>query len=908
MFRIGMGTNVMHLARHGIVMATLSIAVFTSTGLGQKTPTETEGTWWAYLPLQRPAVPKLTGSWASWIRNPIDAFVVQKLVGHGMTPSAEADRRTLLRRLTFNLHGLPPTLAEVNDFLNDPRPDAYERVVDRLLASPRYGERWARHWMDVAHFAETHGHDQDVPRENAWPYRDYLIEAFNAEVPYARFIQEQIAADVLFPENGRAIRGLGFLAAGPWDESSLKDIREDSIDRKAGQYLDRDDMLTTVTLAFLSTTAQCARCHDHPFDPISQKDYYGLQAIFAGVDRANRAYDTDPTTSKRRTELLGRKAQLATGESAARSLLQEPGAAKRIEAWESARRAATTPWTTLEVQLTRSDSNTPAKSLADGSLLLGGTPADKDVYYLEAPLDRACTAIRLEVLSDPSLPQKGPGRQDNGNLHLSEFVLETVTTEGRRAPVPIARAFADFNQAGWEIDKAIDGKRETAWGIHPAVGQSHEAIFVLHQRLEPKAGVRLAIALEQRHGGRHLIGRLRLSRTEASAPSQSLPLPTALQRIFAKPTSQRTEAERLTLAHHVFQEEVREALAKLPPPAMVYAATSDFLPDGSFRPAKGVRDVHLLKRGNIFHPRALAQPAVPSFGVDAHQAFAPIKSNQEGERRAALANWIVAQPLAWRSIANRVWHYHMGRGLAASPSDLGNMGGTASHPELLDWLAQELHDNGGSLKKLHRLIVTSATYRQASSHRPEYAKIDADNILLWRAHRTRVDAESLRDAVLAVSGKLDLTMGGPSVKHFVQKPGIHRTPEVNYQAHDPDAPGSHRRSVYRFVFRTLPDPFMDSLDCPDASQFTPSRSNSVTVQQALTLLNDPFMVRMSEHFAARLKSAGSLENQVRSAWRETFVRDPTDRERASITTYAQKHGLANACRMLWNTNEFMFVD
>jgi hypothetical protein len=262
--------------------------------------------WWSRRPIVKTPLPKLPEELQSLVRNPVDAFILAKLAEKGLKPSPPADRRALLRRVTFDLLGLPPTPAEVDAFLKDTAPNAYEKVVDRLLASPHYGERWARHWMDVVHFAETHGHDQDMPREHAWPYRDYLIASFNADKPFARFIEEQIAGDVLFPRDPQATVALGFLAAGPWDESSLRDIREDSIDRKAAQYLDRDDIVGTVGHAFLSTTVQCARCHNHKFDPISQKEYFGLQAVFAGVDRANRPYDVDPGVQARRQGLLQR--------------------------------------------------------------------------------------------------------------------------------------------------------------------------------------------------------------------------------------------------------------------------------------------------------------------------------------------------------------------------------------------------------------------------------------------------------------------------------------------------------------------------------------------------------------------------------------------------------------------------
>jgi hypothetical protein len=858
--------------------------------------------WWSLKRVTKP-VPPISAQHADWPRNPIDHFVLDRLLAQGLQPSAPADRRALIRRVTFDLTGLPPTPDEIEAFLGDVSGLAYEKVVDRLLASPHFGERWARHWMDVVHFAETHGHDQDVPREHAWPYRDYLIESFNADKPYGRFVEEQIAGDVLFPDDPRATVALGFLAAGPWDESSLRDIREDTLDRKAGQYLDRDDMLGTVGLSLLSTTVQCARCHDHKFDPVSQREYYGLQAIFAGVDRANRPYDAEPAVRAKRQALLKRKQMLAAGASAA--LLEDTAAGAEVAAWEKAVQAAGA-WSVLELaRFASSDGSTLTKQ-ADGSLLAGGKRPERDTYTIEADwTGGAITAIRLEVLADPSLPKGGPGRQDNGNLHLSEFRIAAapLAVLPKPRPIAIARAIADFDQAGWDISRAFDGKRETAWGIYPEVGKPHAAVFILK---EPLPGdVRLRFTLEQQHGGGHLIGRPRLSATTGPVTSVQ-PLPPAIQQILSRPADKRSDKEKVELAHFVLARKTDADLASLPPAKLVYAAAHDFVPEGSFRPATGCRPVHVLKRGDVRNPLELARPGALACVSGIEGKFA---SDDEGQRRAALAKWISdpRNPLTWRSIANRVWHYHFGRGLVATPSDFGRMGATPSHPALLDWLTTRLLEEGGSLKAVHRLIVTSATYMQSSKPNAAALKIDADNVLLWRMNVTRLDAESVRDAVLAVSGKLDRAMGGPSVKHFIQGPGIHRTPKVDYNAFDPDSSGAHRRSIYRFIFRTVPDPFMDALDCPDASQFTAVRPVSVTALQALALLNDPFMVRMSEHFAKRLTLAGDERAQVRLAYRLALGRDPRPHEETALGDYARRHGLANACRVLLNCNEFVFV-
>jgi mono/diheme cytochrome c family protein len=866
---------------------------------------------WAYRPLAAPRVPAVKDP--RWVRNPIDAFVYARLESQGWSPSPPADRRTLIRRVTFDLTGLPPTPEEIDTFLADNSLDAYEKVVDRLLASPHYGERWARHWMDVVHFAETHGNDQDVPRENAWPYRDYLIRAFNEDRPYGRFVAEQIAGDVLYPDDPQGVVATGFLAAGPWDESSQKDIRDDTIDKKIAQNLDRDDMVTTALSAFAGTTIHCARCHDHKFDPITQQEYYGLQAVFAGIDRANRSYDPDPQVARTRAALLRQKKELEDPSAARTSLLLAPAAQAEAAAWEKAVVGRQAGWTILHpASITAAMGSVPAKQ-PDGSVRFGGKRPEVDTYTVEAPADvRGITAVRLEVLTDDSLPHKGPGRQDNGNLHVSEFRVQAAPRSNptARQAVALQNPSADFNQEGWTVAMAIDGNLRTAWGIYPEVGKPHAAVFEFKDPVSYEGGALLTFTLEQRHGGGHLIGRLRLSVTAAPRPVRLDPLPPAVSQALAVPPERRSDAQRAELARQILREKVGQQLAALPKQQMVYAAAADFQAQGSFKPARGCRPIQVLRRGDIRQPIAPAAPGALSCVPGLEWRFQLSSPEDEGTRRGALAHWL-ADPrnvLTWRSIVNRVWHYHFGRGIAASPNDLGRMGARPTHPELLDWLAVWFRDEaGGSLKRLHRLLVTSAAYRQSSAHRPDCAIKDGDNLLLWRMNRTRLDAESVRDAVLAASGKLDRTMGGPSVKHFVQSPGIHVTPKVDYLAYDVDSPGSQRRSVYRFLFRTLPDPFMDALDCPDASQFAPVRSTSVTALQALAMLNDRFVVRQSEHFAARVASAGDLRAQVGRAFLLALGRPPTEKESALLSSYAARHGMANACRLLFNSNEFMFV-
>ncbi len=648
-------------------------------------PKPGDGDWWSLRPLAKPPVPQMT---SPWIRTPVDAFILERLTQKKLTPNQEADRRTLIRRLTFDLHGLPPTQEEIDAFVADSDPAAYDKLVDRLLASPRYGERWARHWLDVVHYGDTHGYDKDKRRPNAWPYRDYVIRSLNDDKPYAQFVREQLAGDVLFPGEPDGIIATGFVVAGPWDFVGHVELREGTLDKTITRNLDRDDMVTNTMATFCSLTVHCARCHDHKFDPITQADYYSLQAVFAGIDRAPRPYKIDAEVEAERAKLTAERNDL------------------------------------------RAKINTAKK-------------AKTDVAELEKQL----------------------------------------------APIGAA-------------------------------------------------------------------------------------------------------------------------LAKLPKPPLVYAAATNFPNTGSFRPTGGQpREIHLLNRGSEKQPGEIMQPGTVGCIPGLPSRFQLDNPDDEGARRVQLAAWItdVKNPLTWRSIVNRVWHYHFGSAIVDSPNDFGHMGATPTHPELLDWLAADFRDNGQSLKRLHKQIVTSAAYRQSTAHDEQNAKIDSGNQFLWRMNRRQLEAEALRDAVLATSGKLDTTMYGPGFDLF----GFidDHSPHYLYDKYDPDDPRGLRRSIYRFIVRSVPDPFMETLDCADPSQNVPVRNSTVTALQALSLLNNKFMVRQAEHFAARAQAqAKGLPAQIAFAFQTALGRAPSEQESQTLTAYAEQHGLANACRLLFNANEFLFVD
>jgi hypothetical protein len=858
--------------------------------------------WWSLRPLVRPDVPLQT-------RNPIDAFILSRLREHGLEPTPRADRRALIRRVSYDLTGLPPTPQEVDMFVADLDDHAYEKLVDRLLASQRYGERWARHWFDTIHFADSHGYEHDIGRDHAWRYRDYMIESLNQDKPWSRLIREQLAADYFYPDHTNLIPALGFLGAGTFDFSTY------STATVTFEYLDRDDLVTQTMAAFSSTTANCARCHAHKFDPISQEDYYCLQAVFAGVLKGDVAFDPNPETAKERSRL---QRLIDAAEKRDPTVLLQPSHLKEVRAWLDDQSQQAT-WHALKLRSFVSIEGSTLSLTNAQTILASGTRPDKDTYVVSASLPdqfKELTALRLDVLPHDSLPMKGPGRCDNGNLHLSEFELQVFEPSSPQSrSLKIKNATADFNQAAWGIERAMDGDPKTAWGIHPAVGQPHYAVFELAEPLTVTPETTLTVTLRQLHGGSHLIGALALSVTEHATPVTAIPFEVA--QIISKPENDRNTQDQLAIAAHVIKVNAQRQLLSLPPRVSVYAAgRSVGIPEGEgkvqLKTIEVPKVVHILHRGDFDKPQQVVVPGALSALRSLNGRFHLDSSSPESARRAALADWL-AQPdnvLTWRSIANRVWHYHFGRGICDTPSDFGRMGGVPSHPELLDWLSIWFRDEAhGSLKSLHRLIVTSDTYCQASTTHPQAQQIDGENRWLWRQNRQRLDADAIRDFTLAASGCLDLTMGGPSVQHFKQSKGPQATPALDYRAFDWSGPGAGRRSIYRYVWRGIADPFMEAIDFPDLGLLAPTRSFSASSLQALTLYNNDFILHHSQAMAKDVASdRQEVEHQVTECVRRVWLRAPSSDERAIFSNFVRQHSLAELCRLLFNSNAYLFVD
>ncbi|MEO2007264.1 MAG: DUF1549 domain-containing protein, partial [Pirellulaceae bacterium] len=777
-------------------------------------------------------------------RTPVDAFIQQKLTERGLSPAPEAERAVLIRRLSFDLLGLPPIPEAITAFVQDDEPMAYERLVDRFLDSKHYGEHWARHWLDVVHYADTHGYDKDKLRPNAWPYRDYVIRSLNADKRYSRFVMEQIAGDVLWPHTLDGITATGFIAAGPWDFIGHAEVPETKIDGRIARHLDRDDMVSSTMNTFCSTTVQCARCHNHKFDPITQEHYYSLQAVFAALDRTDRLYDSDPETARRRVEL---KTQ------------QEKLAAEKIVLDSKAKKVAGKELEAIDAKLSQLHKANEAK---------GGVRPEFGYHSNIEPKPETVKWVQVDLgesMPIESVVYVGCHDDFNGIGHGFGFPPRYKIE---------ASDNADFRS---EVTVLVDHTNAdvTNPGTNP---QSVKAAAGLEARYVRMTATKLAtrmndyifamaeMAILNTDGQNMALGKTVTSLDSIQAPVRWQRKNLVDGYYFGVATDSNTKeqiakltAARATVLARALSDELKTAIATnrtaiktssadmkaLPPQGKVYAGTihrgtGNFV--GTAANGGKPREIHVLNRGNILEPRQKVEAGTIPVIAKVDWRFALPTSHGESDRRVALARWLVHRdnPLAWRSIVNRVWQYHFGRGIVDSPNDFGRMGQQPSHAELLDWLAVEFRDGGQSLKKLHKLIVTSSVYRQSSLHNKQNNEIDSGNVYLWRTNRRRITAEEVRDSVLSVSGKLNRTMYGPGFQLFVLERPEH-SPHYEYHKHNPKDPLTHRRSIYRFIVRSQPDPFMTTLDCADSSQSVAKRDETVTALQALSLLNNKFM-------------------------------------------------------------------
>ncbi|HJT35155.1 MAG TPA: DUF1553 domain-containing protein [Pirellulales bacterium] len=837
---------------------------------------------WAYVAPKRPPLPPVVDT--AWPHNAIDYFVLARLEEEQLSHSPDTDRATLIRRLSLDLVGLPPSPPEVEAFLADRSDDAYERLVDRLLASPQFGERWARPWLDLARYADSHGFQRDDLRE-MWPYRDWVIRALNDDMPFDRFTVEQIAGDLL-PGAGQSQRvATGFHRSTTTNVEAGSDPEE----TRVNQVIDR---VNTTAAVWLGTTLECAQCHDHKYDPFTQRDYYGLLAFFNSTeieaDRSNPKVPgsirflgpsmelADPVVEGQRQRLKGELEELGRAIAARRSELSGDLAEWGATLANDLEGAPTTH--VLTVKDFRSAEGASHELLDDHSVLLHGEPPETDTYTVvfETTL-RDITGLKLEALTDPNLPGQGPGRgdADRPNFVLNSFSVAASPIDGTRPPQPlelVARE-ASFEQAKYPLADALDDQPKTGWAIAPRFHQPHWAIFGVTAPPGDERGTRLTFTLVQQFGAGRIIGRLRLSALTGNAAAATLPAD--IVAILKTAPDARTEAQRsrlldLRVERDAAAEELRtryDALEKSlnelkPPTALV------------MRELDQPRATSVFVRGD-FH--TLGEPVSP--GVP--QVLPPLPDGPPN--RLTLARWLSERdnPLTARVVVNRWWAELFGHGLVTTVEDFGVKGEPPTHPELLDWLAVELMDRGWSMKKLLRTIVTSATYRQSSRTTPELLARDDRNLLYARGPRYRLDAETIRDSALAIAGLLSLKSGGPPVRPY-QPDGLWTKvggEPLEYLVSPNE--DRYRRGIYVVWKRASPYPSFVNFDATARLACTVRRSRSNTPLQALTLLNDPVYVEAAFALAERVpKEAGSapLDEQLRYAFRLCLARNPDDAE------------------------------
>jgi hypothetical protein len=797
--------------------------------------------FWSFKPVHAGRPPQIdrhrsdnTGSSPDPSANPIDVFIEAKLGTAGLKRSPPADRRTLIRRLYLDALGLPPSPEEIAQFAADADPAAWNRLVDRVLANPHFGERWARHWLDVVRFAETDGFETNVERPNAYPYRDYLIHAFNADKPYDRLVLEQLAGDSVGED-----AATGFLVGGPCDKVKSPDPVLTRMQRQD----ELTDVVNTTGTAFLGLTLGCAKCHNHKFDPIPQREFYAVQAVFAGVQHGERSLGSpdQPQRLHRRQQLL---AQIERTSQALQSLGLRPPVDSRLNDEHFS------PLRTRRVRFTIRATNDGSEPCLDELEIFGAGP--------NGTLENVALASAGAKVSVSSVL---PGSSYHKREHLND---------GRFG-----------NERSW-----ISNERGKGWVI---VEFSREStISQIEWGRDRHGAYKDRLATDYLLEAETADGRwTKIASSDGRLPVGSVDLTSAS---FTKSLS----PERAKRAAALFADltRLREQRENAAMTARVYAGTFE-------QPAP----VHRLYRGDPGSPREVVNPGgVATVGPLEISATAP-----ERERRVALANWITQpqNPLTARVMVNRLWHYHFGRGIVETPSDFGHNGGQPSHPELLDWLANELVRSGWSLKHVHRLILTSATYRQSSAPNADGLKTDAAARLLWRFPPRRLEAEAIRDSMLAVSGVLDERMGGPSFSPFKPNTNYVRV----YQPKEDFGRADWRRMVYMSKVRMEQDAVFGAFDCPDAGLIAPRRTQSTTAVQALGLFNSRFTEQQSEVMAQRCRREGrdSAASQVQRAFDLAFGRPPDDFEQSAGEQLVTKYGLSALCRALFNANEFLFI-
>ena len=894
--------------------------------------------FWSFQPIRVLSPPAVNNDWC---RNDIDRFIWPEFEKHELRPKATAQKSTLLRRVYFDLIGLPPTAAEVQQFSLDTSDNAYERVVDRLLESPRFGERWARHWLDIVRFAESHGFEQDYDRPFAYHYRDFVIWAFNHDLPFDEFIKWQLAGDEWEPTNPYAMMATGFLGAGVFPTQLTEKEFE------SARYDELDDMLATVGSSMLGLTIGCARCHDHKFDPIPAADYYRMLATFTSAIRAEVELELNPTAH---LEALREWEAADAPLRAELTRYEQTEMPKKFDSWlaglkEEARKG--TPdrgnrpdWITMSAVELSSAGGAEFQSQGDDSFLASGpnAPFDKYTMIISTSLTNI-SGLRLEALAHDSLVKKGPGRAANGNFGLGKITVMIEPLDMKQPPTPVRlvnpRSTFQQNADHLSIAASLDDNPQSGWAVDPEFGKDHAAAFDFAEPVGFAAGTRVIITLDFSVNTQHNIGRPRLALTTAG-PNQALQGPAASQQlvetIALAGTSTELSADQLKVLRkwHQLQDDewkrlsrqVEGHLSERPSPqrTRVMVVTEGQKPLSHHANDRGFPHFYpqtfYLKRGDPAQKHSVAEPGFLQVlnAADKAARFSGQPAGTEDSklsfRRRAFSNWITdteqgAGGLLARVIVNRLWQHHFGRGIVATPNDFGAQGERPTHPELLDWLAGNLLASGWRLKSLHKQIVMSQAYQQSSLADERDLQLDPENRWLARRSARRFEAEVLRDAILAVGGTLDLTMYGPGSLDE----------------------GHVRRSIYFMVKRSRLIPAMQIFDAPEPLASIGERPSTTVAPQALMFMNNPQVRNAAKSFARRIiktnEGTSAISQLVRTGYLDSLSRLPSDDERVDGEKFinrqeqryssagqpdARELAVADFCQVLMSLNEFAYAE
>ncbi len=855
---------------------------------------------WAFVKPKQVPPPAVKNS--SWIRNPIDNFVLARLEKEGLSPSPEADAATLIRRLSLDLTGLLPNPRETEEFTaayRDANPQAksevYAKLVDRLLNSPHYGERQARHWLDLARYADSNGYTIDGKR-SIWPWRDWVIGAFNRDLPFDQFTMEQLAGDLLPNPTRDQLVATGFHRNTSFNEEGGTNPEQFRVERTV-------DRTNTTGAVWLGLTVGCAQCHDHKYDPISQKEYYQLYAFFNSTDEPQLKLPTPAQEAA----LKKLNAELAEAKKQPPPQPKTPAEVEKLLAELEKERS--TGWQIIYPKTVMAEQGADFDVLEDRSVLAKGKVGPSETYTVHgvAPETGTLTAIRLEALTHDSLPQHGPGRAGNGNFVLSQFTFET---DG--VPHKLKKAVADFTQKNFDANDAFKGNLKKGWAVGGDPKErnaDHQAIFFLKTPHPVREGQAFVFTLKFSEVPKgYSLGRFRIAVTFASERVLELPLPA--QKIVFMDRAKRSAGDMAALSKVLektpaiservveLQKQIKELEGQI---------DSTLILRGTAKP----RPTHIQKRGDFLVLGDAVEPG--GFGI-----LPPITTHglpSAGLRtRLELAQWLTSpdNPLTARVVVNRVWQHYFGKGLVETENDFGLQGSLPTHPELLDWLAVEFIRQGWSLKKLHTLIVTSATYRQSSAMRGDLFAKDPQNKLLGRQNRLRLEAEIIRDSALAASGLLNRTIGGPGV-YPPQPPELFTFTQSAHPWPESKGPDRYRRGLYTFIWRQSQHPLLTTFDAPDAQVACTRRNRSNTPLQALHLANDPTFLEIAKELGDRIQKEGPKDDTGRLAYgfQVCFCRTPSAEEQSRLLNYLELQRQAKAdawtmvARVMLNLDEFI---